>query len=184
MVWKHTFRPFFVIHWPILYLCNAKRKKMKARLFSVILMLLTAASSTFAQNNALFYQLNDEQPGYGKITLLQDAKLYKLIEAYADANSRDGIKGYRIQIYSGSGQNARATMQTISQQFLKNFPDFDPAQVYPEYKTPYFKLCVGDFRSRGEANAFYHKIRELYPDSYVVNSKIKFPKLTPDDVME
>ena len=175
---------FLLMHWPILYLCNRKLKKMKARLFVVVLIMLTAAGTTCAQNGDLFYQLNDDQPGYGKISLVQDDKLYKLIEAYADANKRDGIKGYRIQIYSGSGQNARATMQTISQQFLKNFPDFDPAQVYPEYKTPYFKLCVGDFRSRGEANAFYHVIRALYPDSYIVNSKIKFPKLTPDDVME
>ena len=157
---------------------------MAKRLFFTILIAIIAAGTARAQGNDLFYQLNDSQPGYGKVTLDQDAKLTQMVGAYADANKRDGIKGYRIQIYSGSGQNARATMQTISQQFLKNFPDFDPAQVYPEYKTPYFKLSVGDFRSRGEANAFYHKIRELYPDSYVVNSKIKFPKLTPDDVME
>ena len=160
------------------------RNSMALRLFFTVLITAIAAGTVSAQESDLFYQLNDNQPGYGKVTLEQDAKLGQMIGAYSDANKRDGIKGYRIQIYSGSGQNARATMQTTSQQFLKNFPDFDPAQVYPEYKTPYFKLCVGDFRSRGEANAFYHKIRELYPDSYVVNSKIKFPKLTPDDVME
>ena len=157
---------------------------MAKRLFFTILIAVIAAGTAHAQGSDLFFQLNDAQPGYGKVTLDQDAKLTQMVGAYADANKRDGIKGYRIQIYSGSGQNARSTMQTISQQFLKNFPDFDPAQVYPEYKTPYFKLSVGDFRSRGEANAFYHKIHELYPDSYVVNSKIKFPKLTPDDVME
>ena len=157
---------------------------MRLRFFFTVLVAAIAVGTAGAQESDLFYQLNESQPGYGKISLSQDDKLYKMIGAYADVNKREGIKGYRIQIFSGSGQNARSTMQTVSQQFLKNFPDFDPAQVYPEYKTPYFKLCVGDFRSRGEANAFYHKIRELYPDSYVVNSKIKFPKLTPDDLME
>ncbi len=157
---------------------------MTRNVFFAILLIVFAAGSVSAQSCDLFYQLNEKQPDYGTITISQDAMLFQLVDAYVDANKRDGMKGYRIQIYSGSGQNARATMQATSQQFLKNFPDFDPAQVYPEYKTPYFKLCVGDFRSRGEANAFYHKIRELYPDSYVVNSKIKFPKLTPDDVME
>lgn len=157
---------------------------MTRNVFFAILIAVFTACSASAQSCDLFYQLNEQKPDYGKITITQDALLYQLVDAFADINKRDGMKGYRIQIYSGSGQNARATMQTISQQFLKNFPDFDPAQVYPEYKTPYFKLCVGDFRSRGEANAFYHKIRELYPDSYIVNSKIKFPKLTPEDVME
>lgn len=157
---------------------------MNVRLLVAIITAVFAIGTASAQNNDIYRQLDEQQPDYGKITIKQDAKLYLMVDAFADANKRDGIKGYRIQIYSGSGQNARSTMQTISQQFLKNFPDFDPAQVYPEYKTPYFKLCVGDFRSRGEANAFYHKIRELYPDSYIVNSKIKFPKLTPDDVME
>lgn len=154
------------------------------RFLLAILTAFVAIGSASAQSNDLFRQLDEQQSGYGMISITQDAKLYQMVDAFSDANKREGIKGYRIQIYSGSGQNARATMQTVSQQFLKNFPDFDPAQVYPEYKTPYFKLCVGDFRSRGEANAFYHKIRELYPDSYIVNSKIKFPKLTPDDVME
>jgi hypothetical protein len=157
---------------------------MNVRLLVAIITAVFAIGTASAQNNDIYRQLDEQHPDYGKITIKQDAKLYLMVDAFADANKRDGIKGYRIQIYSGSGQNARSTMQTISQQFLKNFPDFDPAQVYPEYKTPYFKLCVGDFRSRGEANAFYHKIRELYPDSYIVNSKIKFPKLTPDDVME
>ena len=157
---------------------------MTVRFLFAILTAVVAMGTASAQNNDLFRQLNEQQDDYGKITITQDAKLYQMVDAFSDANKREGIKGYRIQIYSGSGQNARSTMQTISQQFLKNFPDFDPAQVYPEYKTPYFKLCVGDFRSRGEANAFFHKIRELYPDSYVVNSKIKFPKLTPTDTME
>lgn len=154
-------------------------KKIIAVIFGAL-----AFSTAMAQNNDLFYQINEQQPEYGKISVTQDSILYKMVDIYADANKREGVSGYRIQIFSGSGQNARATMSTTSQQFLKNFPDFDPAQIYTEYKAPYFKLCVGDFRSRGEANAFYHQIRSLYPDSYVVKSKIKFPKLTSDDVME
>lgn len=157
---------------------------MHTKRIIAVLFCALALSTSMAQNCDLFYQLNEQQPEYGKISIKQDTILYQLVDAYANQNKREGISGYRVQIFSGSGQNARATMSTTSQQFLKNFPDFDPAQVYTEYKAPYFKLCVGDFRSRGEANAFYHQIRSLYPDSYVVKSKIKFPKLTEDDVME
>ena len=143
-------------------------------------MLIFSGLCAKAQTNDLFLQLNEQHVGYGKISVLQDTKLYKMVDIFADANKRDGMNGYRVQIFSGSGQNARATMLSISQQFLRNFPDFDNAQIYTEYKAPYFKMCVGDFRSKGEANAFYHKIKGLYPDSYVVKAKIKFPKLADE----
>lgn len=143
-------------------------------------MLIFSGLCAKAQTNDLFLQLNEQHDGYGKISVLQDTKLYKMVDIFADANKREGMNGYRVQIFSGSGQNARATMLSISQQFLRNFPDFDNAQIYSEYKAPYFKMCVGDFRSKGEANAFYHKIKNLYPDSYVVKSKIKYPKLADE----
>ena len=143
-------------------------------------MLIFSGLCVKAQTNDLFLQLNEQHDGYGKISVLQDTKLYKMVDIFADANKREGMNGYRVQIFSGSGQNARATMLSISQQFLRNFPDFDNTQIYTEYKAPYFKMCVGDFRSKGEANAFYHKIKGLYPDSYVVKAKIKFPKLADE----
>ncbi len=149
---------------------------MYKHLLLSVFMILTAATG-FGQSSDLFRQLNERGQGDGQITLMQDTRLYQLVDAFADVNKRDGINGYRVQIFSGSGQNARTIMSATSQKFLKNFPNFDPAQIYTEYKAPYFKMCVGDFRSRGEANAFYHKIKELYPDSYVVKSKINYPKL-------
>jgi len=148
--------------------------------FVIAIMLIITGFIANAQTNDLFFQLNEQKDGYGKISLLQDTKLYQMVDVYADANSREGMNGYRVQIFSGSGQNARATMLSISQQFLRNYPDFDNSRIYTEYKAPYFKMCVGDFRSKGEANAFYHKIKSLYPDSYVVKAKIKFPKLADE----
>jgi len=146
----------------------------------IVGMLTFAGLGVGAQTNDLFFQLGEQRDGYGKISLVQDTELYQMVDVYAENNRHEGMNGYRVQIFSGSGQNARATMLSISQQFLRNYPDFDNSQIYTEYRAPYFKMCVGDFRSRGEANAFYHKIKSLYPDSYVVKSKIKFPKLADE----
>lgn len=157
---------------------------MNIKRFVLSVLAVFVLNTVSSQTNDLFYQLNEQTEGCGTITLTQESKLSQMIDAYAIINKRDGVDGYRIQIFSSSGQNARSAMAATSQQFMKNFPDFDPKQIYTEYKAPYFKLCVGDFRSRGSANTFYHKIRQLYPDSYIVKSKIRFPKLTPDDIIE
>ena len=53
------------------------------------------------------------------------------------------------------------------------------AQAEHDYKICLREECL-KLRSKGEANAFYHKIKNLYPDSYVVKSKIKYPKLADE----
>ncbi|MCQ2374559.1 MAG: SPOR domain-containing protein [Salinivirgaceae bacterium] len=151
---------------------------MNIKLIVASVALTLAALNTNAQSQELVGDLKSQKQEQGTITIDQDWRINQMLDAYARINQHDGISGYRVQIFSGSGQNARSQMNIVNQKFINNFPDFDPARIYSEYKAPYFKLCVGDFRSRSEANAFYHVIRSLYPDSYVVKSKIKFPELS------
>lgn len=151
---------------------------MNIKLIIASISLALGTLSTSAQSQELVSTLKSQEQGQGVVTIDQDWRIDQMLDAYARINQHDGISGYRVQIFSGSGQNARSQMNIVNQKFVNNFPNFDPARIYSEYKAPYFKLCVGDFRSRSEANAFYHVIRSLYPDSYVVKSKIKFPELT------
>lgn len=151
---------------------------MNIKLIIASISLALGTLSTSAQSQELVSTLKNQEQGQGVVTIDQDWRIDQMLDAYARINQHDGISGYRVQIFSGSGQNARSQMNIVNQKFVNNFPNFDPARIYSEYKAPYFKLCVGDFRSRSEANAFYHVIRSLYPDSYVVKSKIKFPELT------
>ena len=97
---------------------------MTRNVFFAILLIVFAAGSVSAQSCDLFYQLNEKQPDYGTITISQDAMLFQLVDAYVDANKRDGMKGYRIQIYSGSGQNARATQLNVANA-QKNLDDWN-----------------------------------------------------------
>ncbi len=147
--------------------------------FLFILTPLLKAQDSIVYKHDLFTLLSEKSQGQGDINLVQDAELYVLIDKYSRINKRDGLSGYRIQIFSGSGQNAREQANQASQLFCKNFPDFDPNLIYMEYQAPYFKLRIGDFRNKTEANAFYHSVKVIFPDSYLVKSKINFPKLSP-----
>src|ERR1043165_2407267 len=64
-------------------------------------------------------------------------------------------RGYRVQIYSGNDRN-KATKVKID--FMRRFPD---VRTYMTYVAPQFRVKVGDFRSRGEAQELYSKVSTL-----------------------
>lgn len=131
--------------------------------------------------NDIFSKLQDKSSG-GTIDLYQDPALHVLVQKNTRINKKEGIDGYRIQIFSSSGQEAREKALEIREKFLEMFPDFDPSLVYVEYVAPYFKLRVGDYRNKNEAYEFYHKLRKPFPSSYIVKSKINFPKLENENL--
>jgi len=45
------------------------------------------------------------------------------------------------------------------------------------FQSPYYKVRVGDFRSRMDAEGFKQKIINDFPDSFVVKDEINFPEL-------
>ena len=63
------------------------------------------------------------------------------------------MEGFRIQIYSSSNRNAREESNKARAEFISKFPDI---VSYPLYAEPgYFKIRVGDFRTKTEATKTY-----------------------------
>ena len=78
--------------------------------------------------------------------------------------------GYRVQIYNGR----KAQLIKKKSEFLSVFPD---AQTYTTYDAPEYKLQVGDFRTRLEAEKFLKEVVNNYGSAFVVRTLIKPPKL-------
>lgn len=90
------------------------------------------------------------------------------IEAWKDIKYVDG---YRIQLYSSSGTNAKKNAQQIYDQFLELFPDDN---VYLSYSEPYFRVRVGNYRNRFEANAALTLIKNQFTGAFITSDKIYF----------
>lgn len=75
--------------------------------------------------------------------------------------------GYRIQIYLGQSST---DSKTAKSNFMHKFDD---QTAYQEYDSPNFKVKVGDFRTRLEAEEYLEKLKARYPSAYVVSSLIK-----------
>lgn len=111
----------------------------------------------------------------GVITIINDPRLDTLIDRYILSMAElKGLRGYRIQIYFGSGRNAREDANTTKANCIFYFPE---QKVYVLYQSPFYKVRVGDFRTRNEAYIWYKKIIGKFPQAYIVNDIINFPEL-------
>lgn len=76
-----------------------------------------------------------------------------------------GIPGYRIRIYSESGLGAREEQQRMRAKFLSYHPGID---AYNKYDEPFFKVYVGDCRTKSEALILFDEIVENFPNPIIV----------------
>lgn len=107
--------------------------------------------------------------------LLNDARIETLVSKSIELDSKNlEFDGYRIQIASVSGVGSQAKAREIQAQFIQQYPEIPS---YLEWDLPNFKVRVGDFRTRAEAEGAVIKLKKNFPGAYVVSDKIKFPAL-------
>jgi hypothetical protein len=99
---------------------------------------------------------------------LVDTLIERNIEENKTAN---GIQGYRVQIFFGSERKAAHDAKT---KFLQMMPE---EEVYLIYQQPYFKVRVGDYRTKLEAEAVYRKLMQDFEKVFIIPDKINLPKL-------
>lgn len=80
-----------------------------------------------------------------------------------------GIPGYRIRIYSESGIGAKEEQQKVRARFLSLYRGLD---AYNRYDEPFFKVYVGDCRTRSEALKLHDKIKKDFPSPIIVEDYI------------
>lgn len=137
------------------------RLKMKRlRYILTIFFALGICFTGFAQN---------EDTATGTV-VHSDGRLAVLMKRPSSGGGIYSGRGYRVQIYSG---NDRAKATKIKIDFGRRFPGI---KTYMTYIQPQFRIKVGDFRSRGEAEKMYQQVSTLYspcmivPDYIVVNT--------------
>lgn len=108
----------------------------------------------------------------GSLNIKASSGFTHLIDSTIQANkARNKIKGYRIQIYFGGN---RKKARRIKTRFLRNHPQ---KRAYTVYQQPNFKIRVGNFRNKLEAQKLYHKLNKRFKTVFIVPTRIKYPDL-------
>ena len=151
-------------------------------LFLLFLLLAGCLSAQPVVKTSDLFQRAEEEMGNGKLEIDQDAALDTIISRQLlankklfEVNNHFGMEGYRIQIYASNNRNAREESNKTRAEFMSKFPDI---VSYPLYAEPgYFKVRVGDFRTRIEATKLFQSISRDFPGAYIVPDVINFPDL-------
>ncbi len=107
----------------------------------------------------------------GKITEKINPKVEQLLQQKKELDQANPIiPGFRVQLYFGSN---RAEATELKTKFQGLYPEIES---YLLYQQPYFKLRVGDFRTRLEAQQLQKLIQKDFPSVFIVNDDIAFPK--------
>jgi hypothetical protein len=115
----------------------------------------------------------------GKVEVDRDPKVDSLIGNYLVGGGKTNTgepastssNGYRIQIFSGSDRKEAYNVQS---KFQNKFPD---THTYLSYRDPNFKVKVGDFRSRLEAEKMVEEMKPAFGGLFIISEKINLPKL-------
>jgi len=111
-----------------------------------------------------------------KVTVHADTRVEKLVDLHITYNEEFPIMdGYRIQLNMSSGNAALDNLNEIKTEFEEKYPEI---KSYIIFREPYYRLRIGDFRTRLEAVAFLNRIKRDYPHAWVIKDKIEFPELT------
>ena len=96
------------------------------------------------------------------VTVNQDPKFEQLLNEKRKINSSLTVgDSYKIQVFTGSSENAKK----ILNEFRQEFNNIDATIVF---NTPNYKVWVGNFRTRIEAEKTYINISDRYKNVLLI----------------
>ncbi|MBD1421060.1 SPOR domain-containing protein [Sphingobacterium chuzhouense] len=96
------------------------------------------------------------------------ARMISLGSKVVDKKSgkRVKVRGFRVQIFSGS---SRSDAYAVQSRFQTSYKDIGS---YVTYDEPNYRVKVGDFRSRSEATNFMRELRSQYSNVFVFTEDV------------
>jgi SPOR domain len=131
----------------------------------------------FKSANETDTQSSDSQPVQASKTTFSDSPLHvnKKLDAILDtiAMRNKSVKftnGFRIQIYVGNDRKAADDAKIYTYQ---KYPEIFP---YLSYQQPIYKVKIGDFLNRMDAERYYSDIKDLYPSAMILPDRVEIKK--------
>lgn len=123
------------------------------------------------------------------VTLITDPRL-NIVTSYSETEKQSNTtnnnaktqsgsirsaRGYRVVIYSGID---RTKANNTKADFMRRNPG---VRVYMTYALPQYKIKVGDFSTRNEANELYRQLSGLYSPCMVVPDIVEINTFRKND---
>lgn len=139
---------------------------------SIVYRPAAAVDTTLAGKDVFLLMPTKEMGAKVDVKINQTQAVQDAMRRQVEVNGERTLSGYRIRIFFDNKQTARVESEETLKRFESMYHDL---VAYRTYANPYFKVTVGDFRTRSEAVKYLEKIRRDFPSAFVVRENIAFP---------
>jgi hypothetical protein len=161
-------------------------KKLKISLLG-LLMFCTYFNICAQEEWKLYKNVNTEQLGgeendsksaksntqYNRLS--EEALLEELLNFTKEESTKSQIlNGYRIQIFFSSGTGSKAQAIQVQNEFEAKYPEI---ACHLSFQSPNFKVRVGDFRTKLDAERAKALIIKDFPSAFITKDEIAPPLL-------
>lgn len=131
------------------------------------------AVDTSLAGKSIFSELPQKESGSsGDVKVHQSKEIWDAVSAQISENRYRTMSGYRVRIFFDNRRTARSESERTLREFTSRFHD---VPAYRSYTNPYFKVTVGDFRTKSEAMQLLRRIRDEFPSAFIVRENISYP---------
>ncbi len=111
----------------------------------------------------------------GNVQVIQDYRIDTLLKRHIELNKQDPqIEGWRINIFFEAGNYSKRLAIEAKSEFVNKYAE---VPCYLIFQEPYYKVRIGDYRTKMEAEKFVKEIEREYPNAFVIQDEINFPSL-------
>lgn len=139
---------------------------------TVVIVRKPVVDSTLIGVNLVNYVEKNNRKGSVKVN--HPSQVDSLFVTYLEANAEKKIPGYRIRLFFDNKQTARDESQKLEKDFKLRFPTIP---IYRTYTNPFFKIVVGDYRTKSDATKALQEIVIVYPKAIIIKENISFPEV-------
>jgi len=165
---------------------------MKKSLY-IFLVLCLFSGFALAQddNKTIIDELNSSRWGQGNIKVMQDEAIQNILGVrqvtVIDTTKTLGVidptvnftkvRGFKIQVFSGNNQQrSKREAESKQAQVKSAFPELE---TVVSFQSPFWRLRVGKFTSRADADAVLREMKKTFPafgrEMYIVPDVVKKP---------
>lgn len=149
---------------------------MMKTIFSILLLSLAAATAAEAQSLEAFKQRLVEPDSGARVEIHEAPDAAAAFSAASRSAAEKRHSGWRINLYTSNGQNARFEAEEVKKSFEESFPGVSVDMVYD---IPYFKVSAGRCVTSEEAIMLLERVRAKFPKAFLMRET-----LTVADLLE
>ncbi|MDD4631645.1 MAG: SPOR domain-containing protein [Proteiniphilum sp.] len=158
----------------------------------IVLLFLLFSSGISAQSSLqkkeILQELNSVVPGKGRVMVYEDESISQVLgrpmapprTVYTNAEGTVQyykMRGFKIQAFSGNNQRTSKDEASHKQSLINSsFPEHETVVLFD---SPFWRLRVGNFQTREEAQAVMTELRRTFPsfgkEMYIVVDEVKIP---------